>query len=286
MICEGGTLDHQTTAHGERAHRPLKEHVIARAICSTVDGETEESMAQRAFEMMQLRAIEWRVNAANALRLDCGEEDRCQIWTHGDTPNLRLCGSSKRFHIQTYFRELAVEFNTRQDLVNDLRLFLLRNINPSTPIRVRQEHLPQIDESTITDYTLFRCSFNSWVDEREYEDLIRSHPNWQTSGKPRYDDVILCDHDNTVSFGRVIRLLSCRIQDKEFQLALVCEYKWVGRHYLSGMPLLQGQEQLSFILTENIARSCYIQPDPVDDGLYHVNDLAEADLFLRFQNLS
>ncbi|KAH8921608.1 hypothetical protein BT69DRAFT_1283035 [Atractiella rhizophila] len=286
MISEGGTLDHQTTAHGERAHRPLKEHVIARAIRSTVDGETGESMAQHAFEMMQIQTIERRIDAVNALQLNCGKEDRSRTPIQNGTPNFRLCGLSKRFHIHTYFHQLSLEFNNRQDFVNDLRLFLLRAINPSTPIRVRQEHLPQIDESTITDYTLFRCSFNSWVDEREYEDLIRSHPNWQTSGKPRYDDVILRNHDNTVSFGRVIRLLSCRIQDKEFQLALVCEYKWVGRHYLSGMPLLQGQEQLSFILTENIARSCYIQPDPVDDGFYHVNDLAEADLFLRFQNLS
>ncbi|KAH8930367.1 hypothetical protein BT69DRAFT_1291909 [Atractiella rhizophila] len=29
LIAEGGTLDHQMTAHGEQSHRPVKEHIIA-----------------------------------------------------------------------------------------------------------------------------------------------------------------------------------------------------------------------------------------------------------------
>ncbi|KAH8929751.1 hypothetical protein BT69DRAFT_1345667 [Atractiella rhizophila] len=38
LIAEGGTLDHQTTAHGERSHRPLKEHIIARVLHSNIAG--------------------------------------------------------------------------------------------------------------------------------------------------------------------------------------------------------------------------------------------------------
>ncbi|KAH8921525.1 hypothetical protein BT69DRAFT_1298609 [Atractiella rhizophila] len=250
MISKGGTLDHQTTAHGERAHCPLKETFIARAVHSTIDGETEESMAHRAFELMQLQAIQRRVDAANASQLDCS----------------------------------AIQ--QRRDLINALRLFLLRLMNPSTPARVRQQQLPQIDRSMICDYTLFRCPFNSWMDEREYEDLIRCHPDWQTSGKPRYNDVIIRNEDCTISFGQLVRLFSCRVDGREFQLLLLREYQWVGRHHLSGMPFLKEQEVFRFHLPTSIVRSRYVQPDPIDDGFYHVNDLAEADLFLRFQNLS
>ncbi|KAH8930651.1 hypothetical protein BT69DRAFT_1314980 [Atractiella rhizophila] len=253
MISKGGTLDHQTTAHGERAHRPLKENVIARAVRSTIDGETEES-EQRS--------------------------------PQHDTSTFYLCSSSKDFYIKTYFCKIAIEFNTRQDRINALQLFLLRLINPSTLARVRQQQLPQIDPSMICDYMLFHCPFNSWMDEREYEDLIRCHPDWQTSGKPRYDDVIIRNEDCTISFRQLVRLFSCRVDGQEFQLLLLREYQWVGRHHLSGMPFIKEQEVFRFHLPTSIVCSCYVQPDPIDDGFYHVNDLAEADLFLRFQNLS
>ncbi|KAH8916241.1 hypothetical protein BT69DRAFT_1302971 [Atractiella rhizophila] len=149
MISEGGTLDHQTTAHSERAHHPLKEHVIARAIRSTVDGETGESMAQHAFEMMQIQTIERRIDAVNALQLNCGKEDRSRTPIQNGTPNFRLCGLSKRFPSNSIIDKTSL-------MTSDSSSY--EPSNPSTPIRVRQEHLPQIDESTLSDYGLYTLS--------------------------------------------------------------------------------------------------------------------------------
>ncbi|KAH8930784.1 hypothetical protein BT69DRAFT_1275318 [Atractiella rhizophila] len=51
------------------------------------------------------------------------------------------------------------------------------------------------------------------------------------------------------------------------------------------MPFVRDGDRFSFALTDNVVRSCYIQPDPIEHRFYHINDLAEADLFLHLKHL-
>ncbi|KAH8922854.1 hypothetical protein BT69DRAFT_1367970 [Atractiella rhizophila] len=177
LIAKGGTLDHQTTAHGEGSHHPLKEHIIARVHHSNIAGETELSNADlwhdpvldgsTAFEMMQLQAIGRRIEAAKLAQGSSCENERAiprPIECSG------LCGESRTFHVQTYFDKLSTEFETHPDLATDLRLFLLQPLDPSAPTQVQ-------------DFTLFRCPFTSFVDQRIYEDYLPCHPNWQKKAR-------------------------------------------------------------------------------------------------------
>jgi hypothetical protein len=134
-------------------------------------------------------------------------------------------------------------------------------------------------------YSLYRVDYGSFVDWKIYEDLIRTSEDWQKTGKPRYDDVILRNHDGTASFATCFRLYSGMVRGQKLEFGVFQPFETKKRHQLTGMVFAKKLKTLEFRILDDIVRSCYIQPDPTKPNFFHVNDLAEPDLYLRLRRM-
>ncbi|KAG1877635.1 hypothetical protein DFJ58DRAFT_645452, partial [Suillus subalutaceus] len=66
-----------------------------------------------------------------------------------------------------------------------------------------------------------RVNYESLVDWRMHEDLLRCNPKFY--GSPRFDCVIVKTTDN-LFFARLMYLFGCSIGDTDFSLALIHPY--------------------------------------------------------------
>jgi hypothetical protein len=137
----------------------------------------------------------------------------------------------------------------------------------------------------ISTHSVYRVVYRSFVDWKQYEDLIRANKNWWQGGKPRYDNVILRDDDGTAFFATCLRLYSGVLKGEKIEIGVFQKYVFQGRHHLTGMLYMKKETRLRFHFLHKIVRGGYIQPDPVKKDFFHVNDLVESDLYLRFRKM-
>jgi hypothetical protein len=95
--------------------------------------------------------------------------------------------------------------------------------------------------------------------------------------------VILSNGDGTASFARCLRLYTGVLKGQLLQFGAFqsVDYQKPVRHKLTGMLYVKKSKVLHIRLLNQIVRDCYVQPDPLNDGFSHVNDLVEPDLYLR-----
>ena len=112
-------------------------------------------------------------------------------------------------------------------------------------------------------------------------DYVRSTPVWRNAGA-RYDCVIF-NGPNGLEFAKILAFFILHTSTTNYRLALIHQYRSIGRHSSSEYIQLQDQNRKEFIFADSIVRAVHILPSSKYNPFLTVQDLSSPDIHLRLQ---
>ncbi|KAH7916912.1 hypothetical protein BV22DRAFT_1027237, partial [Leucogyrophana mollusca] len=135
----------------------------------------------------------------------------------------------------------------------------------------------------------FRCiylTYQSQEDFTEGRDILRCSDSFH--GEPRYDCVLINTEDGDLSPSRLYSLFRCSLNNGSCDVALVRRFKkstWRAKTKWSGVRVYQEELAYQFVMVKYFVRGVHmITAFDGKAGCYYLNDLLDADIFLRAGN--
>lgn len=112
-------------------------------------------------------------------------------------------------------------------------------------------------------------------------DIIHVTPIWRNKDA-RYDTVLLQGSTAaTALWAQVLVMFSIRLPGRTLNMALVHEYKTLGRHRYHKYIEVKKSSEYHFIFTDSIIRASHILPSSWSSSRQTVQDLTDGDMYLR-----
>ncbi|KAJ7211955.1 hypothetical protein C8J57DRAFT_1604410 [Mycena rebaudengoi] len=131
--------------------------------------------------------------------------------------------------------------------------------------------------------------YQSKVDWRSARDILRCNPHFH--GAPRFDSVIYEDDDSSLAMGQFHCLFRCHIPgDSALDLAMVRPFRRTAwqPNTRTDCPIREilPLKSCHFIALEHIVRGALLSPISWGkDGMHHIIDCIDEDMYLRVHNV-
>lgn len=135
----------------------------------------------------------------------------------------------------------------------------------------------------IIPHNSLRVTFVSQETGLKIQDIIHVSGNWRNNG-PRYDTVIV-QGLQSIFFAEIRAMFSTKINDSEVQVLVVHMFQTLGRNKSSQYIEVRKLDGFDFILADSVVRACHIIHPTVYNSVYTVQDLVDADMFLRLADI-
>ncbi|KAG2156288.1 hypothetical protein DEU56DRAFT_867752 [Suillus clintonianus] len=227
-------------------------------------------------------------------------------------PNEKMHGSLRKIYLQhTNFKNVASQIlrydewlltstsmHTKLDELDEAFADFWMKLNgflngflPQNNIHLpdgRRIHLRA--EDMITEFRFLHINYESMVDWRLHQDLLRCNP--QFYGSPRYDCVMVKTADKPF-FARLVYMFSSSTGSADFPLALIHPYDVgiasscrrrdddIGMWHVRAKP----RSSSEIISVRSIVRGAALASNPETPGDYFVIHTVDTDIFLRVKAL-
>lgn len=117
---------------------------------------------------------------------------------------------------------------------------------------------------------------------------MRCNPKFHDA--PRYDFVLINDDSGNLTVAQLRSLFTCKLANgSAYDIALVRMLKpnaWRPKTMWEGCRVYQEQKGTQFVMLEYLLRGAFMVPafDSNKPSLLYLNDLVDADMFLRAGN--
>jgi hypothetical protein len=149
-----------------------------------------------------------------------------------------------------------------------------------------RHHSHLTDYIQITEYRFIKVEYESMVDWNIKIDYLRCNPEF--SGRPRYDFVIV-NHSQGYAFARLVFVFACRVNGRDFHLALVqplekstrSSTRLVDRKLSIYRWQIRVRTRCEVIPLSRIVRGAVLVADTEHSGDHLVIDTLDEDMFLQ-----
>ncbi|KAF8516875.1 hypothetical protein JB92DRAFT_3082636 [Gautieria morchelliformis] len=202
-------------------------------------------------------------------------ELQSQIEEGTESQDSRKLGSQQKGtttqKLMTTFQDKPAFRNFHKNLIGYLRETFSEDIIDGTPLK-------------ITPYRCLYIHYKSQEDWNICQDIIRCSPSFH--GQPRYDCIII--NTEPVTYACICFLFTCHLDlSTSHDMALIQFLKPTKWRPQTPWETCQvyGEQDYRFLLLKYIERACHMIPAfGSKEGLYYLNDLIDADMFLRCGN--
>ncbi|KAG8790704.1 hypothetical protein FRC16_000755 [Serendipita sp. 398] len=258
--------NHHTETVKEQMIRHVVNREIIRKIRAKVDREGERVLSNRSISIPGGDIGLEQLDPGSHVHL--GSPDRSQ-------------------HLSSYIEALATTHSlNHRDILKKLQGYIrhfARDLIPSDRDSDDGGNGFDISYLKVVNHKKADIGYISLEDHQPLRDIIRVNASWRGRA-PRYDHIVVNRDHRALSCAQVLALFTIRVKGTSHSVVLIRPLQIKPRSKRHRFYTCTPSNDATFIHPGSIVRSVYVQKNATKPERMFINDVIDADMFLRLRN--